>query len=554
MMLTGLFRSTAFAMVGLPVFVAWCSDGEMVIRAGDGNRTPDVVKAVDALPDGGVLRFEKGEYHFYEEGAKSRFVRMPCGWPGERKVLFDLCHRKNITVDGGGSLFVWHGNVFPVILDGCENVCVENYTSRVYRPSYAEFRVEEIHEDGLSVRFEEGVAWHVEDGALSVETDLGTFDSRKSAIPLHALDRCAIHFLFLANSTCPHVGLPSTFMNAVAEDCKNGTIRIRNRHENLQGCIDKLPFKVGEPLAMLLNGRERCGIFVSESKDVTVRNVKFESGDGMGIVSLFTENLLVDRYRVTPRPGAKVSITADCLYVVNNRGTLEVRESELARSMDDAVNIHGAYMKVKSIDGNRVVLSHITRPMHGINPFRVGDAVEFSAELPRRDVLGNARIAATRKVSDADIELTLEGPVPACHAGTRVENVSAVPKLVRIRDSYFHDTMHLRLSGRSPYVIERNRFERGIALLISDLSGYWGECGRTTDMTIRENVFVDFNSRAGFDGFIIAEVEGRDLGQPPPKIHQGLKILDNRYRGIRTRFTHLPCAENPIVDGNVEGW
>ncbi|MGI5869154.1 MAG: hypothetical protein ACOX9C_06935 [Kiritimatiellia bacterium] len=529
------------------------ANGEVVIKAGAGNRTPDVVKAMSAVPDGGVVRFEKGEYHFFEEGTTNRFIKMVNGSSGGKKILFDLVQRKDITLDGGDSLFVWHGNVFPIAVESSENICIKNFTSRAFRPSYVEFTIVKANEDGFSLKFNDGVSWKIEDGALLVETDLGVFDSRKSAIPLHALSRCAIHFLFLANKNCSRVGMPSTFMNAVAEDGKDGTVYVHNRHQDMNGCIDRLPYKEGEPLAMLLNGRERCGIFISESKKVTVQNVKMESGDGMGIVSLFTEDLLVDRYRVVPRPGSKVSITADCLFVVNNRGRVEVRDSEMSYSMDDAMNIHGIYMKVSSSEGNKLVVSPIYRSVRGANPFRDGDWIELSAELPRRDVIGSARIVTARFMSDVDVELTLDREVGACPVGTRVENVSATPRLVRIRDSYFHDTMHLRLSGRSPYIIERNRFERGLALLINDLSGYWGECGRTADMTIRDNAFVDFNSRGGWDGFIVAEVEGRDMSQPPPKIHRGLKILDNRYQGIRTRFVHLPCAEDPIVDGNTEG-
>lgn len=520
------------------------------ISPASSNATPQVVAAVRAMRDGDTLRFEKGVYHFYEEGTVRRRLNVLNGKMDEKKVLFDFDGRKNVTVDGGGSTFIWHGNVFPFAATHCEGVRLMNFTTRAFRPSFAEFRIVAFHDDGFTLRYADDVDWRVKDGAILIETDLGTFDSREKIISLHSLDRCCINYLFVANEKTRRDNLAAPFMNAVAEDCGDGTVRVRNRHQNLGGCMDNEPFKVGEPLAMLLNGRERCGAFFADSKDVVVKDVAFESGDGMGIISLFNENLTIDGYRVVPKKGGKVSITADCLYVVNNRGKVEVKNTELSWSMDDAVNMHGTYLRLVSAEGRKAVFAAIHESSVGLWPFRVGDVVEFSAELPRRDVLGTAKVVSVEPTSNGGVTLGFDSDVSGYPAGTRIEDISALPSLVHIHDSAFHDTMHLRLSGRNPYLVEHCRFERGLALLISDLSGYWGESGRTADMTIRDNTFVDWNARGWYDACIVAEVEGRDSSLPPPKIHRGIKILDNRYSGLRRDFVCLPCAEDPVVEGN----
>ena len=45
-----------------------------VVGPCSGNATPAVRAAAERLRDGDTLRFAKGEYHFFEEGAKDRFL------------------------------------------------------------------------------------------------------------------------------------------------------------------------------------------------------------------------------------------------------------------------------------------------------------------------------------------------------------------------------------------------------------------------------------------------------------------------------------------------
>ncbi|MCQ2389589.1 MAG: hypothetical protein MJ138_07735 [Kiritimatiellae bacterium] len=518
------------------------------VSPGEGNATPRVVAAVKAMKDGDTLRFAKGEYHFFEDGAQpKRLMAGSTSW-GEKKLLFGFEGMNGVTIDGGGSTFVWHGGVFPFSFAKCRDVTVQNFTARVFRPSYVELKIDRhLDEGGFEFTFNPGVVYEVKDGALLIDTDLGRFDSREKRISVHALERIAIHYLFAANETTRRDCLASTFLNGVAEDLGNGRVRISNRRQNLKGCLDRFPFKVGEPLCFLLNGRERCSLHFAECRDVTVRNVHLQSGDGMGLVSFLNENLTVDGYRVKPREGEHVSITADCLFVVNNRGLVEVKNSTFSWALDDALNIHGNYLRVASAAGVALELEHIHHGYYNFHPYHPGDVVEFT-DPATRAVLGTAKVVSVaERGNGAAITVDrLDAPPPN---GTLVENVTWLPE-VRMHDNTFHDVLHVRLAGRGKFVLERNVFRHGIAILVNDLAQYWGEAGRTGDLTIRDNLFDHFSSRGSNGPFICTLVAG---ASPPMKFHEGIRIERNRVCGLPkgVPFADLSFARDPIVRDNV---
>lgn len=515
----------------------------------DGNATPRVVAAVKGLSDGDTLLFKKGEYHFFEEGTSLKTLMAGATSWGEKKLVFGFENCNGITVDGGGSTFVWHGNVFPFAFTKCRGVTVRNVTCRAFRPSYVELKIERYLDDGgFEFAFNPGVSYAVKDGALLIDTDLGRFDSREKIISVHALERMAIHYLFAANETASRDKLASTFFNGVAEDLGGGRVRVLNRKQELCGCLARYAFKVGEPLCFLLNGRERCSFHFAECRDVMVKNVHLESGDGMGIVSFLNENVTVDGYRVEPRAGDHVSITADCLFVVNNRGLVEVKNSTFSWALDDAINMHGNYLRVAAADGTKLELEHIHHAYYNFHPYHIGDVVEFT-DPETRDVLATAKIVSV-ETRERGAVITADALPKALPSGTLVENVTWLPE-VRLQDNVFHDVLHVRLSGRGKYTVERNVFRRGICLLVNDLAKYWGEAGRTADMTIRDNEFDSFSARGWGGPFILCEVDGRNGREL--KIHRGIRIVGNRVRGLPkgVPFANLPCAFEPVLEDNV---
>ena len=71
-----------------------------------GDCTPAVIAALnDAKREGGIVSFDKGEYHFYEKHTEKRLCA-PYGSITVKNIAFPLFDTENITIDGSGSDFI----------------------------------------------------------------------------------------------------------------------------------------------------------------------------------------------------------------------------------------------------------------------------------------------------------------------------------------------------------------------------------------------------------------------------------------------------------------
>jgi hypothetical protein len=515
---------------------------------GDENASPAVAKAIASLKDGDTLKFEKGEYHFHVEGTTRKYIVSCGGKSGEKNMVFSFEGLNNITVDGGDSTFVWHGPVYPFAFRNCRGLNVGNFTTTMYRPTVVELTVTEKSDDGFLCKFLDPKCYKIEDGHIVFDLDIGRFSTADDKISVHALDRCCIEYLFAGDTKASKVHLPAGHMVTDAEDRGDGMVFFRYRPND----GTNLHFNVGESIAFLLeNNRFRSNFFFDSCSDVRFHDVTVRRGGGMGVVAQFCDGVTLERYNVVPNPGEKVSLTADCMFIVNCRGKVTIKDCEISWSMDDAMNCHGNYTKIAKAEGRKAtVVNILERAYPGFFPYHPGDTVEFAEESSRK-VLGTAKIASVGKygVDSKSVELTFESDVPELPEGTLVENLTWIPD-VTISGCDFHDFMHLRLSGRGKYVIENNRFTRGIGICIMDLAGYWGEAGRVADMKIRGNQFDNLN-RAG-NAFIFSGVTGENPGGPAtPNVHSGLEITGNTYRELNQRnFVQLDGAIDPVVKDN----
>ena len=144
----------------------------------NGNATPAVSAAVARLRDGDTLRFANGEYHFFEKGAKDLFLASAGSSTGMKKAVVHLYGLKDVTVDGGGSRFVFHENTFPFIAERCDGVKICNFTSRVFRLPIMEFMIKEKNDEGFLCQFAEGFAhYETKDGAIFFDIELISYQT-----------------------------------------------------------------------------------------------------------------------------------------------------------------------------------------------------------------------------------------------------------------------------------------------------------------------------------------------------------------------------------------
>ena len=481
-----------------------------------GNATPALAAAASRLRDGGTLRFAPGEYHFFENGAKDVFLASPGSSTGQKKVALHIEGLKDVTIDGGGARFVFHGQTFPIVAQRCDGLAIRNFSSRVFQPAIAEFTILEKGDDGFLCRFTpDHPNYKVRsDGTIVFDIDEGRIDSSAQVLSVHALRFCQIQYLATPGCLRDKDTLASTFYSVAAEDRGGGKVFFRYYGEPHPKNAGKCSYPVGEPLCLLLGcERTRSLMSISDCRDVEISDVEVRSGTGMGVVTDMCENVRILRYRVHPDEGTCVSLTADKMFLVDTKGRIEIADCESSWSLDDAINIHGNYTALESAGGRRATLKIQHHAYAGYFPYRVGEKVEFSrGKWPEKVVLGRA-VVADFPVPGRDAtcaQIVFDRDIPPEWSGCDVANLSHAPT-IWIHGNHFHDYLHIRLSAFADILFEDNRLANGQSvIMVDDLTGYWGECGPVHNLTVRNNncsvmrcTFFDFH--VPFTGRAIVE-------------------------------------------------
>ena len=117
---------------------------------------PAVLKALESSHGGEVLRFEKGEYHFHPDQAFEKYYYISNNRHGMKRVAFPMIGKKNITIDGDGSRFIFHGEIIPFVVENSENITLKNFSVDWERPFYSEGVITAADETGVTLQIDRG--------------------------------------------------------------------------------------------------------------------------------------------------------------------------------------------------------------------------------------------------------------------------------------------------------------------------------------------------------------------------------------------------------------
>ena len=481
-------------------------------------------------PEGGTIRLAKDTYHFYETEAKTMKLAPSNNQSGEKKVVCPLVGRKNVTLDGCGSTLVFHGRTFPFAATNCTGLTFRNFTVATRSPSCAGFVVTEKSDAGFTVKFDEGVCpYAVNNGNLTFFLDGHEVSTRDGRLSLHALDRLVIIYLMTPTAPGNKSEFPAGFVGVMPEDLGGGTVRFAYYGDKHAKSV-KLPYDVGEKVVVNLEEKRYRDVFFFEDCDnVAVENVTIRRFGGMGVVGQRSGNIRIDRLVAEPPENERVTLTADIVQFINCYGEISISNCSGGHSLDDWINIHGNYLKVESVSGNRVRLRTGHDQQCGFFPYRPGDALEF-VTAHERTVVAKANVLswAADPSDPAACNLTVDADLSSVNiVGLLVENTTLNPD-VSIQDNRFTDYPNIRLSGRGKYLIENNRFERCCSAVTGmDLADYWFESGRIVDMSIRNNAIINGG------GFSFGLSGWRGNESDLPKLHGCIRIEGNSFESVR---------------------
>ncbi len=437
-----------------------------------------------------ILRFEEGRYNFHEKGCAEReYYISNHDQTNPKKVGLALEDMKNLTVDGQGAELIFHGRMLPVSLLRSENCTLKNLHIDFENPHISQVKViENDPQKGIVFEPAQWVKYRItKDGFFETFGDGWTMRHNYGI----AFEGDTKHLVYNTSDVyCPIKGVKEIAPRRIlAPEWKDQRL--------VPGTV------------MALRGwyRPTPGIFLSHDVNITIDNVQVHYAEGMGLLAQLCENITLDKFGVCLRgenDPRYFTTQADATHFSGCKGKIVSRNGLYEGMMDDAINVHGTYLKVvKRIDDRTLVGRYMHNQAWGFEWGCIGDEVQFVRSNTMELIGETNRIASIRPYDKEQIAgareflITFTEPVDAAineKSGFGIENLTWTPEVLFagnvIRNNRARGTL---FSTPKATVVEDNLFDHtsGAAVLLCGDCNGWYETGACRNVIIRKNRFVN---------------------------------------------------------------
>lgn len=512
--------------------------------------------SVKTADDGRILvSVPRGEYHFFAENFSSAELRISNHEPQKSvRVAFPFVGLKSgLTLDGSGSVFIFHGACIPFLIRDCANVEIRNLKIDFARPLFSEARV---------LGFENGKTRVALDGAAFPHEirDGKIFFTGGEFFPEQTL-LCVTAFDGKTRRIVAETGDISCGNNV--EKNADGTLSLPRDFSR-----DGVGVAVGDVLVLRSYDRPVPAVFIDHSEKIFLRDVAIHSAFGVGLLAqcsrdiafVGTKSAAEKTSGVFPRAETNRvhSTAADATHFSNCGGTVRVENSFFETMLDDAINVHSTCLAVAEIVSSRVLrCAYRHRQAVGFDIFSKGSALRFIKGKTLEPLDENlARVRDVRRISSEEILIELDSPVPAeISVGDAVENADLQPSVAFRGNIVQNNRARGALFTTPKKVLVENNIFRNIAgsaiLLAGDAQG-WFESGACNGVEIRGNLFENnLTSRFQFtDAVISIHPEVRDLNAQKRFYHRDIRVVENTFRTFDVPLLAAVSAEKIRFENN----
>ena len=508
------------------------------------NLTELIYDILENLPENceNVIEFEKGTYHFHRKGSKKMQLFSSGGLSVENYVVFPIIEKKNLTIDGNGSEFVFCDRVQPIIAQCCENITFKNFSMDYSFLRYAYGDIIAIDENGFEIEMDRDMfSYYIDGNCLCFkcgEDILSTKTRRLSVKRIAPTTSRAFHFS-IGDTLAERSGAAPNIL--VDAEKISGGIRFTYRPET-----EYTNFQKGDRICIAYdNNREAQAFWCERSKNINVKNVTIYRGGGMGFVADLCEEILLDGYKIELKKGREeyYTTTADGVFITNCKGKFTMCNSHISDTYDDAMNIHGYYTVVDEIIDKRTVKIIHPHPSHvGIIPCFKGDEIHFST-TDNYDDVGSAVVEnITYDEMRENIVITFDRDVEL-KKGMLLENPSRMPDVL-LENNVVEHCPHIRLSSKNMVVRNNKLYLNAFDLYIHDLIAFWGECGATDNVLIENNVFGNAEHNL---------VVRSSRPETSNHLHKNITVRNNTFIKKQEEAIIYEKVENFVMENNNFG-
>ena len=498
-----------------------------------------------------VIRLPKGRYDFYPAGSSEReYFISNHDQDNPKHVGLPFEDMKNVVFDGQGSELVFHGRMLPISLVNSENCTLKNFSIDFANPHISQVKVSDndtvngliTYEVAPWVQYEirdsnfvaKGEGWeHVSSSGIAFEGDTKRLVYRTSDIAVGT--------------------------RKVKEIAPRKIVAPWKNKKLVPGTV----------VAMRGHGRPTPGIFIYHDKNTMLENIQVHYAEGMGLLAQMSENITLDRFSVCLRgkdDPRYFTTQADATHFSGCKGLIRSVGGLYEGMMDDAINVHGTYLKVQErIDDKTLVGEYMHSQSYGFEWGRPGDAVQF-IDAKTMEILGDPnKVTAIQAVDKPDyhgakkFRITFEKPVdPAIsEVGTYgIENLEWTPE-VHFADNIIRNNRARGSLFSTPKrtIIETNVFDHtsGTAILLCGDCNGWFETGACHEVIIRNNRFINsLTNMFQFTNAIISIYpEIPDLKDQKKYFHSGIVIENNKFDTFDAPILYAKSVDGLVFRKNV---
>ena len=481
-----------------------------------------------------VIIFPRGRYDFHPDP------------DSEQTIAMALRGARNIVVDGGGSEFVFHGRMKVFHVEDCENVTLRNFSTDWDRPYISQGEFVAVTPQYVDLRIDRSqYSYVIEQGHIRFTGEgwsAGVVDSY-----MNIYDKATGNIAYRTRDS--HTG---NIFNGEAEQVAPDVVRFH-------GSIleREVPVRPGQIITLYHGTYILTGIELCYSRDITLEDITLYHTLSNGVYGYRCENITLHRVSTTPRTekGRVFSTVADASHFTCCRGRILIDGCAHAGQGDDFMNVRGTYSRIESFKDRRTVLID----GRGWTMGATDTLWVVDRETMRRD----AELVVRRiNKRNGGYEVEFTDAVPAeVSEGMFLENKTWTPELV-VRNCRFEKKNRARgmlVTTPRRVVIENNYFNTaGAAILIEGDLDHWFESGSHTDLTIRNNRFVNCCTSGCETGDrwewgeapITISPSFRPDSPDSPSYHRNITICDNTFECFDAPVLFARSVENLRFERN----
>ena len=521
-----------------------------------------------------TIRLAPGTYHFYPEGAVHKeYYISNHDQHADRAVGIAIEGFSGLTLDGCGADLIFHGRMLPVSVVGTTKCTLRNLSIDFATPHIAQAEV--VANDP-----EQGITFRVAPWVNARVTAEGAFEHCGEGWTMRpgwgiAFEPDTRHIVYNTSD----IGTPVHQAEQIDEDTFRSPVW-RDRR-----------LRPGTIVAMRTYERPSPGIFVSHAKDTRLDNIKVHYAEGMGLLAQMSEDITLDGFSVCLRGDDDpryFTTQADATHFSGCKGKIRSVNGLYEGMMDDAINVHGTYLKVtERIDDHTLRARYMHGQAWGFDWGYTGDKVQF-VRSRTMELVGGAEpfvteVAEISEVSEnsensedsdrghwqhgvshgaREFIIRFSDPLPeaiVAAEGFGIENLTWTPEVYfahnTIRNNRARGTL---FSTPRRTVVEDNLFDHtsGTAILLCGDCNGWYETGACRDVVIRRNRFVNaLTNMFQFTNAVISIYpEIPDLEGQKAYFHGGkknaIRIVDNEFHTFDHPLLYAKSVDGLLWRGN----